>query len=115
MKLALAVTGDDGAWRDEARCKGVDPEMFYPGRGARRVDVGTPRDVCDACPVAAPCLAYALMGTWGKFGVWGRTSEKDRRRIRRAWDRDLTRSFVWPEALAAAEEYLSSVQHRGAA
>ena len=43
--------------------------------------------VCDQCPVKAPCLQFALE-TNQDSGIWGGTSEEERRRLRRAWLRD---------------------------
>ena len=38
----------------------------------------------DACPVKEPCLEFAL-STNQDSGVWGGTSEEERRKLRRAW------------------------------
>ena len=40
--------------------------------------------MCRSCPVVEECLAYALE-TNQEAGVWGGTSEEERRRLRRAW------------------------------
>ena len=45
------------------------------------VDVA--RKVCSDCPVKSPCLEYALEHRID-HGVWGGTSERERRRILRA-------------------------------
>lgn len=66
-------------WVEHAACRGTDPELFFPAQGA---PVGAAKDVCGRCPVAEPCLDYAL--TAGEsWGVWGGTTEKERRRLKR--------------------------------
>jgi WhiB family redox-sensing transcriptional regulator len=71
---------DRPAWFELARCRGVDPNLFFPERGE---SLAAAKAVCAECPVRAECLGWAL--TEGeKFGVWGGQSEKERGRIRRA-------------------------------
>ena len=43
--------------------------------------------VCEECPVKERCLQFALE-TNQDSGIWGGTSEEERRRLRRAWLRD---------------------------
>ena len=62
-----------------AACRGVDAELFYPDRG---VSTAEAKDVCKRCPVRAACLEFALVNV-EKFGIWGGTSERERRRLRR--------------------------------
>jgi WhiB family redox-sensing transcriptional regulator len=66
-------------WMRHAACRGIDPELFFPHRGE---DTRSPKAVCRRCPVRRACLDYAL-DTGERFGVWGGTSETDRRRLRR--------------------------------
>jgi len=68
---------DDGKWRRLAVCAGMDPALFYPERGE---DVAQAKAICATCPVKAECLAYNLHE---KHGIWGGTSERERRRLRR--------------------------------
>lgn len=65
-------------WRDEAACRGHDPDIFFPERGA---SLEAARAICSACSVFDPRWAQGL---YEKHGVWGGTSERERRRIRRA-------------------------------
>ena len=76
------VRGDsDGKnWQDEANCLGVDPDLFFPERGASTREA---KEVCRGCVVRVDCLEYAL-ANGEKFGIWGGMSERERRRIRRA-------------------------------
>lgn len=57
----------------------MDPNIFYPERGSSTKEA---KDVCRGCPVKDQCLDYALMNG-EKFGIWGGTSERERRKIRK--------------------------------
>ncbi len=67
------------SWFDDALCRGLDPELFFPTRGDSSWQAIA---VCEPCPVRAECLDYALdLGE--RYGIWGGTAEKARKRIRR--------------------------------
>lgn len=66
-------------WQENANCNGVDPNLFFPERGASTREA---KEVCRGCIVPEQCLEYALQNG-EKFGIWGGLSEKERRRIRR--------------------------------
>lgn len=72
-------------WVHRARCKDEDPELFFPvgttGPAADQIDDA--KAVCDGCEVRLQCLEWAL-ATGQDAGVWGGTSEDERRSIRRA-------------------------------
>lgn len=70
------------AWREFARCRGMDPEVFhpFPTDDDGQADA---KKVCDDCPVRAACLDYALL-TGETRGVWGGTTEEERRALRKA-------------------------------
>lgn len=68
-----------GTWLEYAACRGVDPELFFPGRG--RSSNAEAKRVCAGCPVRVQCLNYSL-DNGEKYGVWGGVSEKERRRLR---------------------------------
>src|SRR5439155_18361695 len=70
----------DRSWQDQANCLGVDPDLFFPERGASTREA---KEVCRGCVVRLECLEYAL-ANGEKFGIWGGMSERERRRIRRA-------------------------------
>ena len=70
----------EATWQDEANCLGVDPDLFFPERGASTREA---KEVCKGCVVREQCLEYAL-AHGEKFGIWGGMSERERRRIRRA-------------------------------
>lgn len=64
-------------WRQQAACRGLDPEIFYPV-GDDEADVA--KAVCDVCAVRQSCLEHALSFR-EKEGVWGGCTERERRRI----------------------------------
>lgn len=66
-------------WQDYGNCLGVDPDLFFPERGASTREA---KETCRACVVREDCLEYAL-ANGEKFGIWGGMSERERRRIRR--------------------------------
>ncbi|HMU79211.1 MAG TPA: WhiB family transcriptional regulator [Microthrixaceae bacterium] len=67
------------SWQAFANCLGVDPDLFFPERGASTKEA---KQVCQGCVVREDCLEYAL-ANGEKFGIWGGLSERERRRIRR--------------------------------
>ena len=69
----------DTGWKDLSNCLGVDPDLFFPVRGASTREA---KEVCRGCEVRIDCLEYALQNG-EKFGIWGGMSERERRRIRR--------------------------------
>ena len=70
--------GDHG-WQDHANCLGVDPDLFFPERGASTREA---KEVCLSCEVRAQCLEYALAND-ERFGIWGGLSERARRRLKK--------------------------------
>lgn len=68
----------DLSWFDDAACRNVDPDIFFPERGD---DVSAARVLCLGCPVFDPCFEFGLRQ---KHGIWAGTSERERRRIRHA-------------------------------
>ena len=75
---ATAQSGAD-AWMLHARCRGMNPSVFFPTDGA---GFEAARRICVECPVRAECLEYALTNQIDQ-GAWGGTSERERRRILR--------------------------------
>jgi WhiB family redox-sensing transcriptional regulator len=64
-------------WRQNAACRGLDPEIFYP---ATDEEADVAKAVCGQCHVRETCLEHAL-GSRERDGVWGGATEKERRRI----------------------------------
>ncbi|MEV4432935.1 WhiB family transcriptional regulator [Streptomyces sp. NPDC049555] len=75
-------------WRQYAKCRHEDPDLFFPiGRsGPALAQAEDAKSVCRTCPVQEQCLRWA-METGQEYGVWGGTSEDDRRALRRARQR----------------------------
>ena len=67
------------SWRNFGRCRGLDPEIFYPTPDDEGLEA---KEICIVCPVRETCLDWALE-TREKHGVWGGLTEKERRRILR--------------------------------
>lgn len=70
----------DMNWMATGNCNNHPPAVFFPSDG---VGVEIAKKICETCPVAGPCLEYALDQRID-HGVWGGTSERQRRRILRA-------------------------------
>jgi WhiB family transcriptional regulator, redox-sensing transcriptional regulator len=77
--LDLLENAEDRGWQARANCMGVDPDLFFPERGASTREA---KEVCRGCVVREDCLEYAL-DNGEKFGIWGGMSERERRRLRR--------------------------------
>ncbi len=69
----------DTTWQEFSNCLGVDPDLFFPERGASTREA---KEVCRGCVVREDCLEFAL-ANGEKFGIWGGMSERERRRVRR--------------------------------
>lgn len=83
---------DPAWWMEMAACRGADPDLFHPQRGE---DVEPAKAFCRECPVRADCLRHALVNC-ERYGVWGGTSERDRRRMRREMRQELGLSYNYP-------------------
>jgi WhiB family transcriptional regulator, redox-sensing transcriptional regulator len=59
-------------WMKEAACKDEPPETFFfmNKRGPHVKQLRAARKFCEACPVSAKCLEYALVHQVSE-GVWG--------------------------------------------
>ncbi|WP_030741425.1 WhiB family transcriptional regulator [Streptomyces sp. NRRL S-31] len=71
-------------WRDHAACRQEDPDLFFPigTTGPAQVQTEQAKAVCGRCPVREQCLDWAL-DTDQSIGVWGGTTELERRALRR--------------------------------
>ena len=67
-------------WMTDGNCAEKPPGLFFPSDG---VGVDVARRVCADCPVRERCLEYALTNRID-HGVWGGTSERERRRLLKA-------------------------------
>lgn len=71
-------------WRDQAACLTVDPELFFPigNTGPALAQIEEAKAVCSNCSVVEICLKWALDNNQDA-GVWGGTSEDERRSLKR--------------------------------
>ncbi|MFI6936295.1 WhiB family transcriptional regulator [Streptomyces cellulosae] len=71
-------------WREHAACRHEDPDLFFPigTTGPALVQQEQAKAVCRRCPVREQCLEWAL-DTGQSIGVWGGTSENERRALKR--------------------------------
>ena len=66
------------SWREVGRCKGADPEVFYPEDDE---DPGVEaKAICAMCRVKETCLEQAIVAR-EKIGVWGGYTARERRRL----------------------------------
>ena len=54
------------SWQAFANCLGVDPDLFFPERGASTKEA---KQVCQGCVVREDCLEYALANLLTQNGV----------------------------------------------
>ncbi|WP_200926847.1 WhiB family transcriptional regulator [Sphaerimonospora mesophila] len=57
----------------------MDPGLFYPEQGG---SCRPAKRICASCPVRGDCFAYS-MARGEIYGIWGGTTEDERRRLRR--------------------------------
>ena len=78
LSAETAMPGRD--WRLLAACRHADPELFFPVSvsGPSLDQLTQAKAICAGCPVRRQCLAFAL-DTRQDHGVWGGTSEEERR------------------------------------
>jgi WhiB family transcriptional regulator, redox-sensing transcriptional regulator len=64
-------------------CSQIDPENFFPEPGAPdyRSKVKKAKEACGGCQYLEECLAWALENN--EEGVWGNTTDHERRRKKR--------------------------------
>ena len=84
LASSLALGTADYTWRDEAVCRETDPDLFFPigTTGQALLQIDRAKQVCNECTVQVSCLEFALE-TNQDSGIWGGTSEEERRDIRR--------------------------------
>lgn len=81
-------------WRHDAACRDSDPELFFPigNTGPALIQIEQAKQVCRSCPVISECLQWAL-DSGQEAGVWGGTSEDERRLMRRRSQRSQARVY----------------------
>ncbi|MEZ5322178.1 MAG: WhiB family transcriptional regulator [Microthrixaceae bacterium] len=83
VSRSLSLANDD--WRVNAACQDTDPDLFFPvgTTGPAIEQIEQAKAVCNICDAKIDCLEFA-MDTNQDSGVWGGTSEEERRKLRRA-------------------------------
>ena len=81
----MTAMNEPDDWRSLGACAPADPDLFFPvsssGPGQRQEEEA--KAFCMVCQVRRQCLAFAL-ATSQAHGVWGGTTEDERRRLRQA-------------------------------
>jgi WhiB family transcriptional regulator, redox-sensing transcriptional regulator len=77
---------DASDWRTEAACRDTEPELFFPigSTGTAIAQIESAKRVCNQCDASKACLEFAL-ATNQESGVWGGTTEEERRKLRKQW------------------------------
>ncbi len=80
----LAVNEDLENWRERARCRGMDINVFFPTPGDHGA-VGFAKAVCEACEVRQDCLEFAHENegsgdTTLELGIYGGLTYEERRK-----------------------------------
>ncbi|HSS11264.1 MAG TPA: WhiB family transcriptional regulator [Acidimicrobiales bacterium] len=86
LTWSRSIEWDLDDWRDQAACRDTDPDLFFPigttGPAIEQID--SAKAVCRQCEAQAACLEFAIT-TNQESGIWGGTSEEERRKLRKAW------------------------------
>jgi WhiB family redox-sensing transcriptional regulator len=77
---------DEANWRHAAACRDTTPDLFFPvgTTGAAVEQIESAKRLCDACDASKQCLEFAL-ATNQESGVWGGTTEDERKKLRKQW------------------------------
>ena len=76
-KGATGVSEAELDWQNRAACRSESLDLFYSIEDA---DIRQALAMCRRCEVRTACLEYAMTNR-EHFGVWGGTTERERRRI----------------------------------
>lgn len=80
--IADIVISREQVWRNDAACKKVDLELFFPKQNHPML-YNRAKKVCEHCPVRAECRAdwETMPPAMQRHGVWWGTTDKDRRHV----------------------------------
>ncbi|RPI23017.1 MAG: WhiB family transcriptional regulator [Actinobacteria bacterium] len=70
---------EERPWAVFAACRDADSDLFFP---TTKEQESQALAICGICPVIDDCLDLALDSA-ERFGVWGGTTERQRRRLLR--------------------------------
>jgi WhiB family transcriptional regulator, redox-sensing transcriptional regulator len=71
-------------WMDNALCREIGPELFFPDAGGGSA---TARQICGKCSVKTQCLNFALSFP-SMIGIWGGTTERQRRKLPKTYQEE---------------------------
>lgn len=84
--MAVADVVEELDWQEEALCRTLPNILFFGEEGESELErqgrEHRAKAVCDRCPVAEPCLEFA-METNQKYGIWGGLTDKERASLKR--------------------------------
>ena len=76
-------------WQDEAACRGVDTNLFFP----ENADVDDQvLALCENCPVKDECRDYGVV--YEEWGIWGGLTASQRRRVRKEFGITLSQAVT---------------------
>lgn len=84
-------------------CAETDPEAFYPEKGGSTRHA---KAVCLECPIQTECLEWAIEHG-ERYGIWGGTSEHERRKI-------IAARGITPNRITPGNNYALSPEGRDA-
>jgi WhiB family redox-sensing transcriptional regulator len=82
----FALVMQDFEWMDEAACRNVDGVNFFPDV-SYDTESKLALKLCKECPVKEDCLEFAIVNEID-YGIWGGATPKQRKSLRRHFDRD---------------------------
>ena len=64
-------------------CSKIDPDVFFPEPDSPSLHsaVRIAKEICNRCPYKTECLEWAV--SRNEIGIWGGTTDIERRKIRR--------------------------------
>jgi len=78
----MIFKNDDQLWVNEALCRGMDINLFFPERGVNYNQIKEIKRMCKVCPVRRQCFEVAMEQEHDNYGIFGGTTPLERRRIR---------------------------------
>jgi WhiB family redox-sensing transcriptional regulator len=80
----MSLARRQGNWQARGACLIADPELFFPLSAAvgSQPQITAAKEICARCQVRGTCLDFAL-STGQSNGIWGGTTEEERRHLRR--------------------------------
>jgi WhiB family redox-sensing transcriptional regulator len=88
----MIVTRQRHDWRSQGECLSADPDLFFPisATGSSGSQIAQAKAVCARCEVRQECMGFAL-DHGDMQGIWGGTTDDERRKLRRARTRRAAR------------------------